>query len=78
MTISCIRARRFGPASKGARVVARVMIDEKGNVTEVTIISAEPPRRFDRTVIDGLKEWKFKPEGEKYVAEIEVKFSLKD
>jgi protein TonB len=60
------------------RVLARVMIDEKGHVTEVVIVSADPPRHFDRVVIDGIKEWKFKAEGEKYTAEIEVNFSLKD
>jgi len=60
------------------RVVARVLIDEKGNVTEVIIVSADPPRHFDRAVTDALKEWKFKAEGEKYVGEIEVNFSLKD
>ncbi len=30
------------------RVLARVMIDEKGNVTEVIIVSADPPRHFDQ------------------------------
>ena len=34
-----------GRHSKG-RVVARLNIDEKGNVTEVTIFSADPPRVF--------------------------------
>ena len=60
------------------RVVARVMIDEKGNVTDVIIVSADPPRHFDKAVIDALKEWKFKADGEKYVGEIEVNFTLKD
>jgi len=60
------------------RVLARVHIDEKGNVTEVVIVSAEPPKHFEKTVMDALKEWKFKAEGEKYVAEVEVNFSLKD
>jgi len=60
------------------RVLARVMIDEKGNVTEVIIVSADPPRHFDKAVIDALQEWKFKAEGEKYVGEIEINFSLKD
>jgi periplasmic protein TonB len=60
------------------RVVARVHIDEKGNVSEVIIISAEPPRHFDRAVIDALHTWKFRAEGEKYVGEIEVNFTLKD
>ena len=59
-------------------VVARIMIDEKGNVTEVAILSADPRGVFDRTVIDGVKEWKYSAEGEKYVAEIEVYFQLKE
>ena len=60
------------------RVLARVMIDEKGNVTDVIIVTADPPRYFEREVIDKLKLWKFKAEGEKYVGEIEVNFGLKD
>jgi len=60
------------------RVVAQVLIDEKGNVYEVKIISAEPPRHFDRAVIDALMGWKFKAEGEKYVGEVEVTFKLSD
>ena len=48
------------------------MIDEKGNVTEVIIVSADPPRHFDKAVIDALQDWKFKAEGEKYVGEIEI------
>jgi periplasmic protein TonB len=60
------------------QVVARVMIDEKGNVYEVIIVSATPARHFDRAVIEALSTWKFHAEGEKYVGEIEVNFSLKD
>jgi protein TonB len=57
-------------------VVARLNIDEKGNVTSVTIVSADPPRHFDRAVIDALSQWKFAADGEKYVGEIEVDFKL--
>jgi protein TonB len=60
------------------RVVARLMIDEKGNVTDVIIVSAEPPRHFDKAVIDALSQWKFTAEGEKYVGEVEINFTLKD
>jgi periplasmic protein TonB len=60
------------------RVVARLQIDEKGNVTEVNIISAEPPRVFDKAVRNALEGWKFKAEGEKYVGEVEINFTLKD
>jgi len=59
------------------KVVARLDIDEQGNVTKVTIVSATPARYFDEAVTDGLKNWKFAPEGEKYVAEVEVSFALK-
>ncbi|MBA3504874.1 MAG: TonB family protein, partial [Betaproteobacteria bacterium] len=53
-------------------------IDEQGNVIDVTIVSANPPRHFDRAVIDALMGWKFRGEGEKYVGEVEVNFTLKD
>ena len=63
--------------SKG-RVVARLSVDEKGLVTEVRIIEADPPRVFDKEVARALAQWKFQPEGEKYIAENDVNFSLKD
>lgn len=60
------------------KVVARLQIDEQGNVTEVTIVSAEPAKYFDRAVIQALKTWKFRAEGEKYVGEVDVNFTLQD
>jgi protein TonB len=63
--------------SKG-RVVARLNIDEKGNVTEVNITVSEPPRVFDKVVRAALEGWKFRAEGEKYVGEVEINFTLKD
>ena len=60
------------------QVIARVLIDEKGNVYEVIIVSAQPPRHFDRSVIEALQTWKFKADGEKYVGEVEINFALKD
>jgi protein TonB len=59
-------------------VVARLNIDEKGNVTEVIIVAAEPARHFDRAVIDALRDWKFRAEGEKYVGEVDIDFTLKE
>jgi len=56
------------------RVVARLNIDEKGNVTDVKIIEANPPRVFDREVISNLMLWKFQGDGEKYIGEVEVEF----
>jgi protein TonB len=69
-------AIRAGVAS--GRVVARLKIDEKGNVTDIEIVVSEPPRVFDKVVRAALEEWKFKAEGEKYVGEVEVNFTLKD
>jgi len=60
------------------RVVARLNVDEKGNVTDVKILESSPPRVFDRAVTDALMQWKFSAEGEKYVGEVEVNFTLKD
>jgi periplasmic protein TonB len=60
------------------RVVARLQIDEKGNVTDVNITVSEPPRVFDKVVRAALEGWKFKAEGEKYVGEVEINFTLKD
>ena len=54
------------------------MIDEKGNVTEVTIVSADPAKYFDRAVIIALKAWKFRAEGEQYVGEVDINFSVKE
>jgi protein TonB len=67
-------AERKGYAT--GRVVARLYIDEKGNVTEVKIVEANPPRYFDRAVISALSQWKFQADGEKYIGEIEVEFKL--
>src|SRR3984893_11417200 len=63
---------------QGGQVVCLLDVDEKGNVTDVKIKSAQPPRVFDREVINTLMRWKFIPDGEKYVAEVEINFTLKD
>ena len=60
------------------RVLAHLQVDEKGLVTEVRIVEATPRRVFDREVIRALSQWEFQPEGDRYIAEIEVNFTLKD
>jgi protein TonB len=59
-------------------VLARLDIDEKGLVTDVRIVESNPPRVFDREVIRALAQWKFEPDGTKYIGEVDVNFSLKD
>ena len=63
--------------SKG-RVVARLQIDEKGTVTDIQITVSDPPRVFDKVVRAALETWKFRADGERYVGEVEINFSLKD
>ena len=59
-------------------VVVRLQIDEKGNVIDVNFVKSDPPRVFDRAVSAVVRDWKFHAEGEKYVAEVEFNFTLKD
>jgi len=60
------------------RVVARLSIDESGKVTDVNIVASEPKGIFDKVVRAALEGWKFRAEGEKYVGEVEINFTLKD
>src|SRR5208283_4188009 len=48
-------------------VTAQLNVDEKGNVTEVRIIKANPLHVFDNAVVRALMTWKFPAEGEKWV-----------
>ena len=67
-------ARRAG-VDKG-EVNVLMQIDEKGNVMDVKIVSADPPKVFDRATRDALMNWKCKAEGEKYYATVQVGFRL--
>jgi periplasmic protein TonB len=60
------------------RVVARLFVDEKGLVTEVRIVESDPPGVFNKEVTRALSQWKFQAEGEKFVGEVELTFTLKD
>ncbi len=60
------------------RVVARIHIDEKGNVIDIQFTVSEPPRVFERAVRSVLQDWKLNAEGEKYYGEVEFNFTLKD
>jgi TonB family protein len=63
-------AVRQGVESGSVR--ARATINAAGDVTAVTIVSARPPRIFDREVQQTLQRWKFNPgaEGRSYETEI--------
>lgn len=40
-------------------VKVKVTIDAAGNVTDVQIVDAKPPRIFDRAVRSSMAKWKF-------------------
>jgi periplasmic protein TonB len=60
------------------KVDAVLTIDEKGNVYEVRVVSADPPRVFDRVVRETLIDWKCVADGTRYQASVEINFTLKD
>lgn len=43
------------------RVVARFLVTAEGHVSRLSIVSAEPPRVFDRAVLAALEKWRFHP-----------------
>jgi periplasmic protein TonB len=59
-------------------VIAHAYVQPNGTVSEVRIISANPPRVFDREVIRGLSQWRFNPEPVGFIAEFELEFKLTD
>jgi len=59
-------------------VTAYVYVRPNGSVSEVRIISADPPRAFDREVIRALSQWRFAPEPVGFIAEVPVEFNTKD
>ena len=41
-------------------------------------MEADPPGVFNKEVTRALSRWRFQAEGEKFVGEVEVDFTLKD
>jgi protein TonB len=59
-------------------VVAHVYVKTDGTVQEVRIVSANPPRVFEREVIRALSQWRFQPEPVGFIGEVEIDFRLTD
>jgi protein TonB len=59
------------------RVVAHVVVQPSGAVSEVRIIQSTN-RIFDREVVRALSQWKFNPEPVGFIGEYEIVFNLKD
>ena len=69
------REARSAAVDKGEANVL-MQIDEQGNVIDVKIVSADPPKVFDRATREALLNWKCKAEGEKYYATVQVGFRI--
>mgnify|MGYP001245924769 CR=1 FL=1 len=63
---------------QSGRIVAHLVIRPDGSVAEVKIISAKPPRIFDREVIRALSQWRFAPEAVGFIGEVDIDFKLTD
>lgn len=53
-----IRAKRRG---QEGWVKARFLIDREGRVQRVTIVESEPEKIFDKSVVQCISRWRFKP-----------------
>lgn len=56
---------RYPPEAKRARqggtVQVEFTVDSDGSVSNARVVSADPPRVFDREALNAVKRWKFKP-----------------
>lgn len=59
---------------EGGTVRARMTINAAGEVTNVAILQAQPPRVFDRSVQLALGRWKFNPGAEGRTFDTEIAF----
>lgn len=59
--------------------VVHIMVDEKGNPTDVKVVETHPPgiaRYFEREMRESFMQWKFTATGQKYIGEIDVNWKL--
>jgi len=62
-------------------VRAKLHVDTKGDVTGVEVMESEPQGRFDRTVLQALRRWKFRPKcvdgvNRPYTGVVTIEFKL--
>lgn len=74
---SLLPARSHPRRVQNGRVVARLQIDEKGKLTEVNIVTSEPPRVFDK-VVRAAPDVEVQGRRRADAGEVEINFSLKD
>ena len=56
------------------RVRARLTLDARGQVTDVSVVDATPRRVFDRNVIDALQQWRYNEGAAGRTVETEISF----
>ena len=61
---------------EAGKVRAKVTVDAAGNVVDVLILEASPPRVFDGAVRNSLSVWKYSPGDNNRTAEVAVEFKL--
>lgn len=59
---------------ESGEVKVKVVVDASGNVTDVQIVEARPPRIFDRAVRSSIAKWKFNPGDANRTYETNVEF----
>jgi periplasmic protein TonB len=57
-------------------VKVRLNVDVEGNVTDVQVLSADPPGVFEEAVLTAVKQYKFKKDGTAYQADQLVVFKI--
>jgi protein TonB len=60
------------------RVKVRLSVALDGSVTEVQVLSADPPGVFEDSVLSAVRRYKFKKDGTTYQADQEVVFKIDD
>jgi protein TonB len=58
------------------RVRVRLSVDLDGNVTDVEMLGSEPPGVFDASVLEAVRQFKFKRDGTTYKADQEIVFKI--
>lgn len=60
------------------RVKVRLTVALDGTVTDVQVLSADPPGVFEESVLTAVRQYKFKKDGTSYQADQEVVFKIDD
>jgi protein TonB len=60
------------------RVKVRLTVALDGGVTDVQVLSADPPGVFEESVLTAVRQYKFKKDGTSYQADQEVVFKIDD